>query len=511
MPNESRRDKRLVVVSNRLPVSVVREAGALRLKQGAGGLVTAMAPVLRDRGGLWIGWPGAVEKDMASLCREFSREAGYLLRPVELDEEDVDGFYHGFSNEILWPLFHEFLMPCNFDPSFWEAYKRANAKFSAAVAAATKPGDFVWVHDYHLMLLAAQAKEAGRDTRMGFFLHIPFPPADIFLKLPWRKQIIDALLEFDLLGFQTVRDRVNFFEAVQRIYPKAYKRGRGQVISVSAGGKQTRLGSFPISIDFRAFVNAASQPASQVAAEQIRKDVGDRYLLFGADRQDYSKGIPERIAAFGQMLRMFPELKEKVCFIQIIVPSRENVPMYREIKTQVESMVSEINGRHATPGWTPLHYFYRNLPHEELIHYYRAADVALVTPLRDGMNLVAKEYVACNTRENGTLILSEFAGAAMEFHRHALMVNPFDTLGTAEAIRRAMDISPAVRKRHMRALRDIVRRFDIFHWVDSYLMAAISKRLGDFPTKQGDFYQTIRDRLGPPWDAEDDSASDSRL
>ena len=232
--NES---ERLIVVSNRLPVRVVREEGGISLRQGAGGLVTAMAPVLKDRGGLWIGWPGANEAGMDRLCRNFSRDAGYLLRPVELSEEEVTGFYQGFANEILWPLFHEFLMPCNFEPFYWEVYKSANLKFTQAVMAACKPGDFVWVHDYHLMLVAAQAKEAGLDARMGFFLHIPFPPADIFLKLPWRKQIVDSLLEFDLLGFQTLRDRHNFFDAVKRIYPKAYKRGRGQVISVSAGGK----------------------------------------------------------------------------------------------------------------------------------------------------------------------------------------------------------------------------------------------------------------------------------
>ncbi|MFZ5427781.1 MAG: alpha,alpha-trehalose-phosphate synthase (UDP-forming) [Thermodesulfobacteriota bacterium] len=497
---ESHKDKRLIVVSNRLPISVTREDGALTLKQGAGGLVTAMAPVLRDRGGLWIGWPGAVEKGMARLCREFSKEAGYLLGPVELDGADVAGFYQGFSNEIIWPLFHEFLMPCNFLPSYWDSFQRANRKFSEIVAKACDADDFIWVHDYHLMLMAAQVKGMGLKLPMGFFLHIPFPPADIFLKLPWRREVVDALLEFDLLGFQTMRDRVNFFEAVKRIYPKAVKRGRGQVVSVSAGGKQTRIGSFPISIDFRSFVNAASQPESKDHAAGIRKAFHNRYLIFGADRLDYSKGIPERLDAFSHLLNESPELREKVCFVQVMVPSREDVPMYQEMKNRVEGMVGEINGRHATPGWTPVHYTYRNLPREELVSYYQAADMTVVSSLRDGMNLVAKEYVACNVQEKGVLCLSEFAGAAMEFHRHALMVNPFDAQGMARAMRSAMESSVQERRRNMRAMRDIVRRFDIFHWVDSFLMAAFSKRLGDFPTRQGDFYLTQMEKMGPPWD-----------
>lgn len=502
MSQNSTDDRRLIVVSNRLPIRVVRENDKLQLKQGAGGLVTAMAPVLRDRGGLWIGWPGTVEKNMNALCREFSREAGYLLRPVQLDEADVAGFYQGFSNEIIWPLFHEFLMPCKFLPSYWESFQRANQKFSNAVAAAGKPEDFVWVHDYHLMLMAKQLKEMGKSYRTGFFLHIPFPPPDIFLKLPWRKQVVDALLDFDLIGFQTLRDRVNFSDSVKRVYPGSKLRGRGQVVSVSSEGRQTRIGGFPISIDFRSFINTASQPQAVAKAQELRQAFGNRYIVFGADRLDYSKGIPERLDAFALLLETSPELRERVCLVQVTVPSREDVPMYRDMKAQVERMVSEINGRYATPGWTPIHYIYRNLPREELISFYQAADMCIITSLRDGMNLVAKEYVACNTSGTGTLCLSEFAGAAMEFHRHAAMINPFDAQGVAQAIREAMDTPINVRRKHMRAMRDVLRRFDIFHWVDSFLLAAISKRLGDFPTKQGDFYLTVRDRMGPPWDAE---------
>ncbi|WP_235956793.1 alpha,alpha-trehalose-phosphate synthase (UDP-forming) [Fundidesulfovibrio magnetotacticus] len=487
-------------MSNRLPVRVTHEEGKLRIRQGAGGLVTALAPVLRDRGGLWVGWPGATGPGLNAVCRQFSKDAGYLLRPVELDDADVAGFYQGFSNEIVWPLFHEFMLPCNFLPTYWEAYRRANAKFSAAVAAAGRPDDFIWVHDYHLMLMAKQLKEMGKSFRVGFFLHIPFPPADIFLRLPWRRQVVDALLEFDLVGFQTLKDRVNFAESVRRLYPGSRRKGRGQVVSVSSRGRQTRIGGFPISIDFQSFVRDAARQEAVAAARKLREAFGNRFVLFGADRLDYSKGIPERLNAFAHLLESSPELHGKVCLIQVTVPSREEVPMYRDMLAQVERLVSGINGRFATPGWTPVNYIYRNLPREELITYYMAADMCLVTSLGDGMNLVAKEYVACNAALTGTLCLSEFAGAAMEFHRHAAMINPFDVEGVARAIREAMDTPAAVRRRHMRALRDILRRFDVFQWVDSFLMAAFSKRLGDFPTKDGDFYLTVQDRMGPPWD-----------
>ncbi len=489
---------KLIVVSNRLPIAISKEGDEMRVSSGSGGLVTAMAPVLQNRGGIWIGWAGSVEKGLSKYLREFSREAGYLLRPVPLDEQDIQDFYRGFANEILWPLFHEFQMPNDYKTSYWEAYQTANEKFAAVAAASSKPGDFVWVHDYHLMLQASLLKKAEVERHTGFFLHIPFPPADIFLKLPWRKEIVDALLDFDLLGFQTLRDRFNFFDVVRRLYPKASKHGRGAVATLTVEGKKLRIGTFPISIDFSEFSQTALKPEVQARAKEIHAALGERFLIFGVDRLDYTKGVPHRLSAFKEALTKYPELRERVCMAQVLVPSRQEVPQYQAMKVEVERMVGELNGHFGTPAWTPVHYMYRSLDREELVSYYLAADMALVTSLRDGMNLVAKEYAACNVTERGVLCLSEFAGAAMEFHHHAIMINPFDIVGVADAIWRSVNMSITQRKRRMRRIRSILRHHDIFQWLDSFLMAAFSKRLTDFPTLDWETESngTVQ---GPPW------------
>jgi len=434
------------------------------------------------------------------MCRTFSRQAGYLLRPVALTDEEVEGFYQGFSNEILWPLFHEFQMPCNFFPSYWEAYQTANEKYAQAIAEAVTGEEFIWVHDYHLMLMAGLLKESGCRSRVGFFLHIPFPPADIFLKIPWRHQLIDAMLDYDLIGFQTLRDRRNFLEVVKRVFPSASRKGRGQVITLSADGRSPRLGAFPIGIDFKAFAAAAARPDRQAAARAIRAAFEDRFLLFAADRLDYTKGVPQRLDALSTALTRYPELCGRGCLIQVLVPSREGVAQYQSMKVEIERMVGQLNGRFAMPGWAPVHFFYRNLPPDELVAYYAAADMALVTPLRDGMNLVAKEYAACNVTETGILCLSEFAGAAMELHRHAVMVNPFDVEAVAEAIRDGVHMELPRRRRRMRAIRSIVRRYDIFWWVDTFLNAAFSKHLDDFPPLDAAYWETLEATQGPPWD-----------
>lgn len=493
--------RRFIVVSNRLPISIkTDDDGKLHATQGAGGLVTALAPVLKNRGGIWIGWLGTSDPGALAMCRAFSHKAGYFLHPVALSAEEVAGFYLGFSNEILWPLFHEFQMPCNFDPSYWEAYRAANRKFTEATAAVTTDEDFIWVHDYHLMLMAKMLNRLGRRSRTGFFLHIPFPPADIFLKIPWRRELIDALLEYDLIGFQTLRDRNNFFESVKRIYPSASRKGRGQVNTLFVGDRSPRLGAFPIGIDFRSFATEAARPEIEQRAKGIRDTYPDCFLLFGADRLDYTKGVPQRLGALRTTLERYPELRGKICLIQILVPSREEVPQYLAMKKEIEQMVGEINGRFSMLGWAPVHFAYRNLPRDELIAYYAAANMALVTPLRDGMNLVAKEYAACNIHEDGVLCLSEFAGAAMELHRHALMVNPFDMAGVAEAIYEGVRMEARERRLRMRAIRRIIRRFDIYWWVNAFLEAAFSTGLDAFPTLETAYWENLEATPGPPWD-----------
>ncbi|MEF2229811.1 MAG: trehalose-6-phosphate synthase [Pseudodesulfovibrio sp.] len=475
--------RRLVVVSNRLPVALRQEEGQWTVQAGAGGLVTALAPVLRNRGGVWIGWSGSPDPDIDvdGLLADFSADAGYDLYTVPLTREEVDGYYFGFSNEIVWPLFHDLQTRCRFDPEYWRSYLDANFRFAEIVARKTTPDDYVWIQDYHLMHQAFFLKSMGVRRHTGFFLHIPFPPPDIFMKLPWRWKVIQALTEYDLVGFQTLQDRRNFAECLRRLMPEVRISGRGGVVAVDLGNRRFRLGAFPISIDFNQFDTMAARPDVAGEAFRIKEALRHRKIILGVDRLDYTKGIPERIRSVQTLLRCYPDMIGRFNFVQIAVPSREEVGDYQELRTEIEQIVGRVNGEFSSPDWVPVHYHYRSLPHDELVAYYAAADIALVTPLRDGMNLVAKEYCACSTDGDGVLILSEFAGAAAQLQRDAYLVNPYDTEGVAKALHRTLHWDKTQRVEHMARLREQVRRNNIFRWVDSFLKAGISRKLGDFP------------------------------
>ncbi|WP_035041535.1 trehalose-6-phosphate synthase [Desulfovibrio sp. X2] len=480
---------RLVVVSNRLPVSLARDDKGWTVKAGAGGLVTALAPVLMNRGGLWIGWAGAAaDADLKKLLGDFSQDAGYDLHPVFLSQEEIGDYYHGFSNEIIWPLFHDFQARCNFKPAYWRSYLDVNLRFAEVTARHSRDSDYIWVHDYHLMHLAFMLRNMGVERNCGFFLHIPFPSPDIFLKLPWRDKIIRALLEYDLVGFQTHRDRRNFVECMEALVPDARHSGRGNIVSISWKNRTIRAGSFPISIDFNSFASMAAAKDVVKSAEEIREALRHRKIILGVDRLDYTKGIPERLESIRQLFLSYPDLCEKLTFVQIAVPSREVIPEYLALKTEIEQLVGEINGQFTRPGWIPIHYQYRSLPRRELVAYYRAADMALVTPLRDGMNLVAKEYCAANVTQSGMLFLSEFAGAAAQLQKvGATLVNPHDVEGVARAIQRGFYLDTRERHSRMAKLRDSIRRNNIFWWVDSFLQAAFARQLDDFPQDTVDF------------------------
>lgn len=478
--------RRFVAVSNRLPVSVSRDAaGRLQARPGSGGLVTALAPVLSNRGGLWVGWPGTERTpDLDSILKHASGEAGYVLRPVHLEQADAELFYNGFANGVIWPLFHDLPSHCTFSPEAWLAYQRANERFAAVVAECCTEADHIWVHDYHLMRVAEELRALGVTTRLGYFLHIPFPPLDMFLRLPWRAEVLKALLAYDLVGFQTLRDRRNFLYCVRRLLPEWQVRGKGSVVTAKNSDREVRVGTFPISIDYAEFEGRARTPGVQKAAATLRSQLGDRVMVLGVDRLDYTKGIPEKLEAFRRALRRYPELKGTVTLVQIAVPSRQSVPEYRDLRAQIDQLVGEINGEFTKDGWAPIHYLFRSLDRDTLLAYYRAADVCLLTPLKDGMNLVAKEYCACRIDGQGTLILSEFAGAASQMHRWALTVNPHDVDGVADAIHRACSMPPGEQRNRMRHLRRTVRTNDIYRWVDEFLEAAVCKNLNDFPFQQ---------------------------
>ncbi len=468
---------RLIVVSNRLPLKVERtRTGACRVTPGAGGLVSAMAPVMRSRGGVWIGWPGLSGGDdlLRKEFRSAGQREGYSFEPVFLTKEERDAFYYGFSNEVVWPLFHDLQSLCNFDPTYWRGYLAVNCKYADVIAKKVTHSDFVWVHDYQLMGVGKALRDREHGACLAFFLHIPFPSPDIFGKLPWRESVLRSLLAYDLVGFQTRRDRRNFLDCVNQFLPEAEIIGRGQaLVRLRLGKRESRAGWFPIGIDHNDFYRRASSPEVVRRAHDLSRLLPNRHLILGVDRLDYTKGIPERLCAFRNALERYPDLHGRVTLIQVVVPSRADIPQYQELKSRIENLVGEINGRFTRPGdWVPIHYVFRALETHDLLALYHACQIALITPLKDGMNLVAKEYCACNPDEDGVLILSEFAGAATQMARGALLVNPYDIEGIADTIHTAFLMSGEERRARMRRLRRGIRRQDVFWWVDAFVRAA---------------------------------------
>jgi len=479
--------RRLAVISNRLPIVFKKEKrGKWRIEPGSGGLVTALEPVLRNRDGIWIGWVGTNAEEtpagplLADLLSRGTRETGYSLKPVNLTKEEVNKYYYGFSNEILWPLFHDLFSRCNFDPAYWTSYEQVNRKFAQAVVQNTDEKDYVWVQDYQLILVGRELKRLGVKRQTGFFLHIPFPPLDIFLKLPWRFQILEALMEYDLIGFQTVRDLRNFIGCVRMLFNCKVVKSKF-MYKILFRDREVLVGTFPISIDYSEFEDLARTDEVAEMAWIIHVNLPNRQLILGVDRLDYTKGIPERLLAFGHALACYPDMCKKVTLIQVVVPSRVAVEEYGNLKQEIERIVGEINGKYTEVGWTPIHYIYRALPRQELLAYYKTCEIALVTPLKDGMNLIAKEYCASNIEEQGVLILSEFAGAASQLYQEALLVNPYDRQQVADTIHTAFLMDQNERRNRMRRLRRAIKRHDITNWVNSFLQAGIAQNLMDFP------------------------------
>jgi len=474
--------RKLIIASNRLPFVLERKGDSWKLVPGSGGLVTALAPVLRDRGGVWIGWPGTSGTiDISDQISFASNIAGYSMKPVHLEEEDVRKYYLGLSNEVLWPLFHDLQSYCNFDPAYWQSYIDINARFAQVIRENAGPDDFIWVHDYHLLCTASELKRTGITANMGFFLHIPFPPLDIFDKLPWRKEILNSMLDYDIIGFQTPRDRRNFIQCLRTFIKDISIEGKGQVLTAFAGERSIRIGYFPISIDYNEFSNMAESREVADAAWYIHEDIPKGKIVLGVDRLDYSKGIPYRLRAFENFLEKHPDLHRKITLVQVVVPSRRNIPVYEDLKIEIERMVGEINGRFTRSGWVPIHYIFRSLDRSDLLAYYRTAEIALITPLKDGMNLVAKEYCASNTEQSGILILSEFAGAAQQLKKGAILVNPYNIEEVSNAIFEAWNMDLRERRSRMKKMQRSVAKNDIYWWVNSFLHASIAGNLDDFP------------------------------
>jgi len=450
-----------VVVANRLPVDRVNgEDGAPTWRRSPGGLVTAIAPVMRARGGAWIGWPGAPDEELPPFV-----EDGMYLVPIGLSALEVERYYEGFSNATLWPLYHDVIAPPVYQRKLWDAYVKVNRRFAEKAAEIAADGAVVWVQDYQLQLVPAMLRELRPDLRIGFFLHIPFPPMELFWQLPWRRQIIEGLLGADLVGFQRPGAAANFLRLARRLLDG---RTSGQMAFV--GGRAVRAAAFPISVDVRELEGLINDPAVRQRAEEIRADLGGAKVLLGVDRLDYTKGIAQRLQAFGELFRDGDLKPGEAVFVQIATPSRERVEQYRLLRDQIEQEVGRINGEHAELGVPVVHYLHTSYTRDELAALYLAADVMVVTPLRDGMNLVAKEYVACRADHRGALVLSEFAGAADELKR-AYLVNPYDINGLKATMLQALRAEPAEQSRRMRQMRRRVIEHDVDRWAREFLTA----------------------------------------
>jgi trehalose 6-phosphate synthase len=453
----------LVVVANRLPVHRT-ETG---WETSPGGLVSALMPLLQKRDGMWVGWGGSGSGEIDSFHHD-----GIANVPVSLSDEEVRDYYEGFSNSTLWPLYHDACQQPHFHRHWWRPYVAVNERFAEVAAGVAAPGASVLVQDYHMQLVPGMLRRLRPDLRIGFFLHIPFPPVELFAQLPWRQRILEGLLGADVIGFQTRPGAQNFIRLVNRF---TSHRGANQVIEV--GGRPVEARDFPISIDFEKIDRLAENPAIIQRAREIRSELGEnRVLMLGVDRLDYTKGIDQRLRAVHELLKSGRRTVDDLVFVQVSVPSREQVDEYVEIRDRIETLVGHINGEFSEVGRVPVHYLRRNLPLEELVSYYLAADVMLVTPLRDGMNLVAKEYCAARRDDTGVLVLSEFCGAAHELER-AVFVNPHDIDGMAATIERAIAMPRGEQMRRMRSLRQRVRRRTVYDWADDFAAALTGARV----------------------------------
>jgi len=470
---KARREGPIVIASNRLPFTLQRTANGLERHPSSGGLVSALEPVLRKRGGTWVGWPGMGLEEGEEID---GGDEHYRVAPVKLGEADVTRYLHGFSNRTLWPLFHSLSLLARFERKDFERYEKVNALFAEAIVPEARHDELIWIHDYHLMLAPSQIRETLPDARLAFFLHIPFPPYDIFRLLPWDRELLRGLLACDLIGFHVPNYAQNFLDCVERRLGSRVDR-RSMV--VEHGDRAVQVGSFPIGIDFHDFEERAHQAPAQPETARER-------VVLGIDRLDYTKGIPERIRSFERLLELHPEYREHAVLLQLTVPSRSQVAEYRDLKREIDGLVGELNGRFATASWSPIRYLYRSISPERLAALYRDADVALVTPLRDGMNLVAKEFVASQVSDPGVLVLSRLAGAA-ETMREALLVNPYDVDGTAQAIHRALSMDEPERRSRMDALRKRESRDDVHAWVRAFLAKAAAGRATPKPLSGEDF------------------------
>lgn len=463
-----------IIVSNRLPLNVCVKEGEVKVSPSVGGLATGMKSIHQNSDSLWIGWAGVPSDEIEDSLQEEIKNLAYFEKciAVPLSQQEVDEYYFGFSNRALWPLFHYFMEYVEYEESHWNTYKSVNQKFADTILEYLEEGDKVWVHDYQLFLVPQMIKEKRPDVSIGFFLHIPFPSYEIFRTLPWREEVLEGLLGADLIGFHTYDYERHFISSVSRVL-----HYQTNINSISVGNRTVKVDSFPMGIDYEKFHQEALKQQDKnektllkIRLEQNRELTPDAKFIISIDRLDYTKGIAKRLEALEYFLDKYPQFNEKVRLIMLAVPSRENVPQYQQLKKEVDELVGKINGKFSTATWVPVWYFYRSVPFEELVELYTSCEIAFLTPIRDGMNLVAKEYIASRVDQTGVLIVSEMAGVAQEMN-DALLINPNDYNQMAEALKQALEMPKEEQITRNKILQNRIKRYNVEKWATTFMEA----------------------------------------
>ena len=467
-----------IIISNRLPVKIEQENNELVYKASEGGLATGLNSVFKQGNNLWVGWPGlAIEKSQEEEVH--SNLIKQHMKPVFLSTEEIEDFYEGFSNETLWPNFHYFNQYTVYKEELWLAYQRVNQKFAEIVSEELEDDDTVWIHDYQLLLLPQLIRAISPNATIGFFLHIPFPSYESFRLLPWRRELLNGLLGADFLGFHTYDDMRHFLSSVNRLAGLGNSNG-----TIKVKNRLIKADALPMGIDYEKYATSAQDPETLAREARYRKSIGTVKLILSIDRLDYSKGIPQRLRAFELFLSKYPDFKEKVSLFMVVVPSRDSVSKYKQLKEEIDLLVGRINGQFSKLNWTPIHYFYRSFPLPALSAFYRISDVALVSPMRDGMNLVCKEYVASRLDKKGVLILSEMAGASKELS-DAIIVNPNDIHQLVEAMHKALTMPEDLQIESMTSMQKSLKRYNIHAWVKLFMdeLANVKKEQSHLKTR----------------------------
>jgi trehalose 6-phosphate synthase/phosphatase len=457
---------RLLIVSNRLPISVQKKKNTLSYSQSLGGLATGLGSFYKTCNSKWIGWSGIPSERInpeEKKTIESKLEKEFSSYPVFLSRNNVELYYSGFCNKTLWPLLHSFIQYATYDRASWEAYVKVNEIFANKTLEIAKPDDLIWIHDYHLMLLPKLLRKKLPETAVGFFLHTPFPSPDVFRLLPWREEILHALLDADLIGFQTFNYVQNFLMTIRRLLGFNHTLGK-----ITVSDHIAKVDSFPIGIDYKKFATAETHPKVQASINNLGKKLGQNCKILSIDRLDYTKGVLQRLKGFDVFLNKYPQYKGKVTLVLVAVPSRTKVERYQVLKSRVDELVGKINGEQGAIGWTPIQYIYQSLPFHTLLALYRISDVALITPLIDGMNLIVKEFIATKTDGKGVLILSEMTGAVEEL-REAIIVNPNNVEEIAEALNKALSMPAEEQINRNRTMQERLRNYDIKAWADDYI------------------------------------------